>query len=182
MGDNPTPADTVPKAAQPEDHLLGRVFNERYKVISKIARGGMGAVYRAEQAPFGRICALKVLNPQVEGDERFEFHKRFFLEASVASKLTHPNNVTIFDYGHTEDGIYFMAMEYLEGKTLAQTIKELGVIPEERASHIARARCAAPCVKPTPWESSIAISSPATCSLRATSTKKTSSRFSTSVW
>lgn len=103
----------------------------------------MGKVYRAEQAPLGRVCAVKVLNPSYAGDQDPEFHKRFFLEASIASKLTHPNTVTIFDYGKTEDDIYFMAMEYLEGLTLHRAIKMCGTLPEARVLHIAAQICRA---------------------------------------
>jgi serine/threonine-protein kinase len=101
----------------------------------------MGKVYRAEQAPLGRTCALKVLNPKYAGDHDPEFHKRFFLEASIASKLTHPNTVTIFDYGRTDDEVYYMAMEYLEGRTLHRAIREEGAFSEERVAHIARQVC-----------------------------------------
>ena len=66
----------------------------------------MGKVYRAEQSPLGRVCAVKVLNPNYDGRADPEFHKRFYREASIASKITHPNTVTIFDYGKTEDEIY----------------------------------------------------------------------------
>ncbi len=129
------------------DPLIGRVINDRFKISALIARGGMGKVYRAEQAPLGRVCAIKVLNPNYAGEHDPEFHKRFFLEASIASKLTHPNTVTIFDYGRTDDDIYDMAMEYLEGHTLHRAIREAGYFPEERAAHIARqiwrAMCAA---------------------------------------
>jgi eukaryotic-like serine/threonine-protein kinase len=129
--------------AKDPDSLVGRVFNERFKVISLIARGGMGAVYKAEQAPLGRMCALKVLSPRTEVIDGVEFHKRFFLEASIVSKLTHPNTVTIFDYGKADDDIYFMAMEYLEGQTLQHLLRDEGFLPEERALHIARQICRA---------------------------------------
>ena len=125
------------------DPLIGRTVNDRFKVTALIARGGMGKVYRAEQAPLGRVCAIKVLNPNYAGEHDPEFHKRFFLEASIASKLTHPNTVTIFDYGRTDDEIYYMAMEYLEGHTLHRAIREAGHFPEERAAHIARQICRA---------------------------------------
>src|SRR5579871_840452 len=125
------------------DPLIGRVINERFKITGVIAKGGMGKVYRAEQAPLGRICAVKVLNPSYSGSQDPEFHKRFFLEASTASKLTHPNTVTIFDYGKTSDDIYFMAMEYLEGRTLHRAIREATFLPEERVVHIARQICRA---------------------------------------
>ncbi len=123
------------------DPLLGRSINDRFKITGLIARGGMGKVYKAEQAPLGRVCAIKVLNPNYSGDHDPEFHKRFFLEASISSKLTHPNTVTIFDYGRTDDNIYYMAMEFLEGRTLHRTLREEGPFVEERATHIARQIC-----------------------------------------
>ena len=133
----------VSKATGAPDPLIGRLINDRFKITALIARGGMGKVYRAEQAPLGRICAIKVLNPNYAGEHDPEFHKRFFLEASIASKLTHPNTVTIFDYGRTDDDIYYMAMEYLEGHTLHRAIREAGHFPEERAAHVARQICRA---------------------------------------
>jgi serine/threonine protein kinase len=137
-------ASTAPsKSSGVPDPLIGRVVGGRFKVNGLIARGGMGKVYRAEQSPLGRVCAIKVLDPHYAGELDPEFHKRFFLEASVASKLTHPNTVTIFDYGRTEDDIYFMAMEYLEGHTLHRAIREASRFPEDRAAHIARQICRA---------------------------------------
>ncbi|MFI5299540.1 MAG: protein kinase [Polyangiales bacterium] len=123
------------------DPLLGRMVNERFKVVSLIARGGMGKVYKAEQSPLGRVCAIKVLNPNYNGEHDPEFHKRFFLEASISSKLTHPNTVTIFDYGRTDDNIYYMAMEFLEGRTLHRALREEGPFTEDRTTHIARQIC-----------------------------------------
>ena len=131
------------KSTGAPDPLIGRLINDRFKIAALIARGGMGKVYRAEQAPLGRVCAIKVLNPNYAGEHDPEFHKRFFLEASIASKLTHPNTVTIFDYGRTDDDIYYMAMEYLEGHTLHRAIREAGSFPEERGAHIARQICRA---------------------------------------
>ena len=125
------------------DPLIGRVISDRFKITGVIAKGGMGKVYRAEQAPLGRVCAVKVLNPSYGAGQDPEFHKRFFLEASIASKLTHPNTVTIFDYGKTDDDIYFMAMEYLDGVTLHRAIRQATFLPQERAAHIARQICRA---------------------------------------
>jgi serine/threonine protein kinase len=133
----------VSKSSAGPDPLIGRVINDRFKISALIARGGMGKVYRAEQAPLGRICAVKVLNPNYAGEHDPEFHRRFFLEASLTSKLTHPNTVTIFDYGRTDDDIYYMAMEYLEGHTLHRAIRTAGHFPEERVAHIARQICRA---------------------------------------
>ncbi|MDB4993801.1 MAG: Serine/threonine protein kinase PrkC, regulator of stationary phase [Myxococcaceae bacterium] len=125
------------------DPLIGRTINDRFRITGLIARGGMGKVYRAEQSPLNRLCALKVLNPSYAGDVDPEFHKRFFLEASIASKLTHPNTVTIFDYGRTDDDIYYMAMEYLEGVTLHRAIRMAGHLPEDRTAHVTMQICRA---------------------------------------
>jgi serine/threonine protein kinase len=134
-------ASASPTSGPQADPLIGRVINERFKVLSLIARGGMGKVYKAEQAPLGRICALKVLNPNYNGDHDPEFHKRFFLEASTSSKLRHPNTVTIFDYGNTDDGVYYMAMELLEGRTLHRMLRESGPVEPSRALRIVRQVC-----------------------------------------
>jgi serine/threonine-protein kinase len=126
---------------QGPDPLIGRIINERYRIVGTIARGGMGKVYRAEQQPLGRLVALKVLNPNYTGENDPEFHKRFFLEASIASKLTHPNTVTIFDYGKTDDEVFYIAMELLEGRTLHRALREEAPFGPERAMHIARQIC-----------------------------------------
>ncbi len=133
---------TAAKAGGP-DPLIGRVIADRFKITGLIARGGMGKVYRAEQAPLGRACAIKVLNPNYNGDADPEFHRRFYREASVSSKINHPNSVTIFDYGKTDDEIYYIAMEYLEGQTLHHALRAQGTFSEERAGRIAQQICRA---------------------------------------
>ena len=133
---------TATKSGAP-DPLIGRLIAERFRIVSLIARGGMGKVYKAEQAPLGRACAIKVLNPNYNGDADPEFHRRFFREASITSRITHPNSVTIFDYGKTEDEIYYMAMEYLEGQTLHHALREVGTMHEDRAGRIAQQICRA---------------------------------------
>ncbi|MBS2018769.1 MAG: protein kinase [Deltaproteobacteria bacterium] len=133
---------TATKSGAP-DPLIGRVIADRFKITSLIARGGMGKVYRAEQAPLGRACAVKILNPNYNGDADPEFHRRFFREASITSRITHPNSVTIFDYGKTDDDVYYMAMEYLEGQTLHHALREGGTMHEERVGRIAAQICRA---------------------------------------
>ncbi len=123
-------------ATAPVDPLIGTTINDRFKVLGLVAKGGMGKVYKAEQSPLGRIVAVKVLHPNYSGDGDPEFSKRFTLEASVVSRLKHPNTVTVYDYGETADGVYFMAMEYLEGKTLHRLIREEGSLEVGRALHI----------------------------------------------
>ncbi len=120
------------------DPLVGRELGGKFKIIERIARGGMGAVYRAEQASLGRACAIKVLRLP-EGGDVVEFSKRFFLEASIVAKLTHPNTVTVFDYGKSaDDGMLYLAMELLEGRTLLRAIRDDGPLSRERALSVAR--------------------------------------------
>jgi serine/threonine-protein kinase len=133
-------APTSKEKSNEPDPLIGQVINGRFKVLSVIARGGMGKVYKAEQAPLGRLCALKVLSPKYEGDRDPEFHKRFFLEASTSAKLTHANTVTVFDYGQDGD-LYYIAMEYIEGRTLHRALRDEGPLPESRVSFIAAQIC-----------------------------------------
>lgn len=111
------------------DALVGSVINGRYRVGPLVAAGGMGRVYRAEQLPLERTVALKVLHAATTSNvDEASFKKRFFREASILSKLQHPNIVTVFDYGAIDGpgDRYFMAMEFLEGQTLLRRIHEQG--------------------------------------------------------
>src|SRR3954470_14371869 len=107
------------------DPLIGKVLNERFKILEPLGSGGMGKVYKAMQSPLERLVALKVLNPRYPGEKDPGFERRFFLEAALTAKLHHPNTITIHDYGRTEDGLLFIAMEFLEGETLAQLLYKL---------------------------------------------------------
>jgi serine/threonine protein kinase len=128
--------------AEPREALIGRVIGERYKILRAIGHGGMGKVYQAEQTPLGRSVALKVLSPSLAaGENDASFRQRFFLEASVAARLSHPNTVRIFDYGKTEDGIYYIAMELLQGRTLQQALKDEGPFAAARSVRIAEQIC-----------------------------------------
>jgi len=120
----------------PGDPLIGKVLNGRFRVLEKLGSGGMGTVYKAVQTPLDRLVALKVLNNNYDSKRDPGFQRRFFLEASVTSKLKHPNTITVIDYGKTDDGIYFIAMEYVEGITLAQVLTQVGTLPWNRALHI----------------------------------------------
>src|SRR3954464_1919128 len=121
------------------DPLLGRTLNDRYRIVEQIGSGGMGRVYRAMQAPLDRVVALKVLGAGHDRDPNF--YKRFFLEASVTAKLTHPNSITLYDYGRTDDGVFFIAMEFLAGRTLSQAMQADGPLAQERVIHIAQQIC-----------------------------------------
>ncbi|HEU4537190.1 MAG TPA: serine/threonine-protein kinase, partial [Polyangiaceae bacterium] len=132
------PAGGGGDAGGQHDPLVGRTLAGRFLVRRPLARGGMGRLYEAEQVPLGRVCALKVLDAGPSAQQDASFARRFFLEASIAAKLKHPNTVTIFDYGQSEDGIYYIAMELLEGRTLRQALAEDGAFDETRAVRVAR--------------------------------------------
>jgi serine/threonine-protein kinase len=119
------------------DPLIGKVLNERFKIIEPLGVGGMGRVYKAIQSPLDRVIALKVLNPKYAGSKDPGFERRFFLEAAMTAKLHHPNTITVHDYGRTEDGVYFIAMEYVEGETLQARLARDGTLAWQRALHIA---------------------------------------------
>src|SRR5687768_18266857 len=93
----------------------GQVVGEKYKILGLLAMGGMGKIYRAEQMPLGRKVALKILHAKYTDDQDPEFQRRFLLEAETCAKLTHPNTVTVFDYGKipgtAQGDVFFMAME-----------------------------------------------------------------------
>ena len=133
------PAPDPPSAAAEADPLLGRVLNDRYKIVEAIGHGGMGRVYKALQAPLDRVVALKILGGGHDRDPNF--YKRFFLEASVTARLTHPNTITLYDYGRTDDGIFFIAMEFLDGRTLSQTMQADGPLAQDRVIHIVQQIC-----------------------------------------
>jgi serine/threonine-protein kinase len=119
------------------DPLVGKVLSGRFEIIAPLGVGGMGRVYKAVQQPLGREVALKVLNPRYDGTKDPGFERRFFLEASMTSKLKHPNTITVHDYGRTDDGIFYIAMEYLEGETLAKVLHDVKQLPWPRALFIA---------------------------------------------
>lgn len=137
--DAPSPSGSLTE----DDPLIGKLLSDRIKVVAAIARGGMGKIYRGEQIILNRPCAIKVLDPNLARQHGDEFAKRFLLEASVTSKLTHPNAVTIFDYGKSAAGVLFIAMEYLDGRTLASELKAAQRLPPDRVINIGRQICRA---------------------------------------
>ncbi len=133
-------------SASPPDPLVGQVVADRYRVDRLIARGGMGSIYLAEQLPLGRWVALKVLVPATLRDEQGpELRARFLLEAGTCARLRHPNTVTVYDYGSIPAGVgdlsggaLFIAMEFVNGRTLSSAIKEDGPFSPTRAAVIGR--------------------------------------------
>jgi beta-lactam-binding protein with PASTA domain/predicted Ser/Thr protein kinase len=98
----------------------------RYDLEAQIGGGGMAVVYRAVDRLLGRTVAIKMLRPQFAGDE--EFVSRFRQEAKAAARLSHPNIVSVYDVGMS-DGEYYIVMEYVDGPTLKEVIRERGPLP-----------------------------------------------------
>ena len=122
--------------AVPPDPLVGSLVAGKYKVLRLVARGGMGKIFLAEQQPLQRKVALKVLSLR-STDNDAEFRSRFFLEAATLGRLKHPNTVTVFDYGSlNNDDAFYMVMEFVEGRTLSQVIKDEGNLNVIRALRI----------------------------------------------
>lgn len=138
-----------PVSQSDTDSMVGRMIDGRFRVLSLIAEGGMGRVYKAEQLPVGRVVALKILafgqglvgssvGNSAAAINASQFQQRFLLEASICAKLTHPNTVTLFDYGRTSDGVYYIAMELIKGRSLSAALRQDGPLEPARALSIAR--------------------------------------------
>jgi eukaryotic-like serine/threonine-protein kinase len=117
-----------------DDTLLGRLIGEKFKLRSCVGIGASGAVYQADQVALGRTVAVKVLRPDLAQDPRLV--KRFQDEAMAASRLNHPNTVSIIDYGQTDDGLLYIIMEFLRGRTLTQILREDSPLAEARIADL----------------------------------------------
>jgi eukaryotic-like serine/threonine-protein kinase len=104
-----------------------------YTLEQKIGQGGMGAVYRARHDRLPRSVAVKLLRTRVAGDESLELFER---EVQQTSRLTHPSTVQIFDFGVAQNGVYYYAMEYIEGLTLDELVQRFGPLPPGRVIYI----------------------------------------------
>lgn len=111
----------------------------QYQLSEKIGAGGMGVVYKARHAMLRRETAIKLLLPERADPVAIA---RFEREVRLTCRLTHPNTIQVYDYGRTPDGIFYYAMEYLEGLNLQQLVQRYGAQPEERVAHILRQICA----------------------------------------
>ena len=112
----------------------GDVISGKYRLEEVLGRGGFGIVFRATHLEMDRSVALKTLLPQSLGDVAAA--DRFRREAVLASSLTHPNSITLFDYGQTEDGLLYLVMELLRGQTLKHYLRDTGVVDPARARNI----------------------------------------------
>jgi len=107
------------KAAK--DLLIGRVFEGRYQIKSALGEGGMGTVYRGVQLSLDREVAIKVIHANLAADRNTA--KRFLREARLSSRLNQPNIINVYEFGQTDDGILYLAMELLKGRSLHQVIQ-----------------------------------------------------------
>jgi serine/threonine-protein kinase len=117
------------------DPMIGRTI-DRYKITGPLGDGGMARVYRARQIYLEQDFAMKLLLGDFASDKNLA--RRFQREAQAASKIKHPNVVTTIDFGITPEGLIFMAMELLEGKTLTEAIRAEGAMPPARAAYLVR--------------------------------------------
>jgi serine/threonine-protein kinase len=127
----------LPGAAAPAglEALTGRVVAGRYRVVAKLGAGGMGTVFRAEQVAVKRPIALKVLDPAMTANP--ELVRRFQAEAEVVARLSHPNTVTLFDFGQDDAGLLYIAMELVPGKSLRDVIAREAPLGPYRAVDVA---------------------------------------------
>ncbi len=112
----------------------GDLIGHRFRIMDLIGSGGFGTVFRALQENVGREVALKFLAPSVAKDP--VNIERFRREAFHVSQLRHPNTITLYDYGQTDDGLFYMVMELLEGEALSGLIQREGAMEQGRAAHV----------------------------------------------
>jgi serine/threonine protein kinase len=130
--------DGTPLVAQSDANLIGKTVGGRYKVIQQLGEGGMGQVYLAEHVRMKRKSAIKIMRPALVHEP--EALQRFTREAENASKINHPNVASIFDFGETDEGLVYLAMEFIEGESLSALLKrEIAMHPVVAADIVAQA-------------------------------------------
>ncbi len=133
-GTGPAPRDSPVPVDGDGEELIGMVVDGRYRLDSTLGRGGMGLVYRAHQIGLRRQVAVKILHPALAASP--EVRNRFEREALAVGKIDHPNCVSVYDSGRLPDGSLYLAMELLDGKSLADVLEQEGQLPPGRALHI----------------------------------------------
>ncbi|HEU5055162.1 MAG TPA: serine/threonine-protein kinase [Kofleriaceae bacterium] len=121
------------------DPLIGRNLEGRFLIKERLGTGGMGAVYRAWQGSVGREVAVKVIESRLKGGRLAA--KRFLREAKLASRLSHANTVGVIDFGQTEDGLLYLVMELVKGRTMGDVLLEDGPFSVDRMIRIGVQLC-----------------------------------------
>jgi len=116
------------------DPMLGKLLDSRYRLIRKIGEGGMGSIYRAVHTENLRICAIKLMTSLSPGKD--DAIARFKREARNSVRIDSVHAVTVYDSGQTDEGMLYLAMEFIDGKPLSRVIAEQRVLPIERVVHI----------------------------------------------
>jgi serine/threonine protein kinase len=118
------------------DPLVGETLAGKYRVEERLSVGGMGTVYRGTHVLMDKKVAIKVLRPSLAADETIV--ARFSREARAASRISHPHALSVTDFGEAEAGVVFLVMEFLDGRTLKEVIRQDGPFPLQRAVEIMR--------------------------------------------
>src|SRR5215213_7078128 len=129
------PADGIALEKDP-DSLIGTTLADKYRIDARLNEGGMGTVYRGTHVLMDKTVAIKVLRPSLAADEKIV--ARFSREARAASRITHPNAISVTDFGEDESGHVFLVMEFLSGRTLRNVIREEGPLSLARVVEITR--------------------------------------------
>jgi serine/threonine-protein kinase len=124
-----------------QDPLIGRIIENKYRIDSVIGAGGMGAVYQAHRLLIGDEVAIKILHTERVIDPHAS--ERFSREARAAARLKHPNAVSIYDFGVSSDGLQYLVMELIEGKSLREFAKQHGPLDPSLAAEVTSQVCAA---------------------------------------
>ncbi len=127
-------AEATESSTLPADPLIGRTLAGKYRLDALLGEGGMGGVYRARQVALDKAVAVKVMHEHLASDPLFV--ARFHREARATSRLDHANSVRVLDFGEEPDGVLYLAMELLDGKSLFTVIEEEGPLPLPRIVNI----------------------------------------------
>ena len=133
------PRDNTEMELKEKDQLIGELIADKYEILALIGRGGMSVVYKAQHTMMDRLVAVKMLRPELVSVP--QLLQRFKIESKAAAGLRHPNIVTLFDFGLMPNTVPYLIMDYLEGQTLAEVLKESGPMPTERITPLIAQAC-----------------------------------------
>jgi serine/threonine-protein kinase len=110
----------------------GDVIDSKYEVMERLGAGGMGELYKAKHTYLDAIRAIKVVHPQISGNE--DARSRFLREARAATKVQHPSVATLHDFSGLADGSHYMVWEFIDGENLAQRLRASPLCPFDRSN------------------------------------------------